>query len=191
MTGSDEGAPPRFAGAVLAGGRSTRFGSDKCGFAYRGRPLIDHALDALADAEERWIVGGPRRERPGVGWVEDEPPGRGALAGVRAALAVTRSDWLALVACDMPFVRPALWPILLRGAGDALLVMPEGPDGLQPLAAMYHRDLAPAIERGFAAGRRSPRAFLAEHGRVVPWSELAPELPPDTFLNANRPEDLP
>jgi molybdopterin-guanine dinucleotide biosynthesis protein A len=191
VTGGDDGARPPFAGAVLAGGRSTRFGRDKCGFRYRGRPLIDRALDALTGAEERWIVGGPRRVRPGVTWVADDPPGRGALAGVRAALAVTRHDWIALVACDMPFVPAELWPILLRSAAGARLVMPEGPDGLQPLAAMYHRDLAPEIERGFVAGRRSPRAYLDDHGTVVPWSELAAVLPPDAFLNANRPEDLP
>lgn len=191
MSGGDDGARPPFAGAVLAGGRSTRFGRDKCGFRYRGRPLIDHALDALVEAEERWIVGGPRRVRAGVTWVADDPPGRGALAGVRAALAVTRVDWIALVACDMPFVPQALWPMLLRAAGGARLVMPEGPEGLQPLAAMYHRDLAPEIERGFASGRRSPRAYLGDHGTVVPWSELSRVLPPDAFLNANRPEDLP
>lgn len=187
-----EGAePPPFAGAVLAGGRSERFGRDKCAHVYRGRPLLDHALASLDGAEERWIVGGPRRERPGARWVEDEPPGRGALAGIRAALAAARSDWVAVVACDMPFVPPALWPILLGRPGAHTLRVPEGPSGLEPLAAVYHRALMPEIERRLREDLRSPKALLREHGEVVPWRDLAPLLPGDAFLNANRPEDLP
>ena len=34
-------------GAVIAGGRSSRFGSDKAMALWQGRPLIDHAIDRL------------------------------------------------------------------------------------------------------------------------------------------------
>lgn len=180
-----------FAGAVLAGGRSTRYGSDKCGVHLDGRPLVDHALDALVDASERWIVGGAARERAGVRWLEDEPPGRGPLAGVQAALRATKMPWLAVVACDMPFVPRTLWPLLLTRCEGARLVMPEGPSGLEPTAALYHRDLLPAIDRLLTQGRASPRALLASHGVVVGWDELSAALPTNAFHNVNRPEDLP
>jgi molybdopterin-guanine dinucleotide biosynthesis protein A len=38
----------KILGVVLAGGLSTRFGSDKAQALWRGRSLLDHALDALA-----------------------------------------------------------------------------------------------------------------------------------------------
>ena len=182
---------PAFAGAVLAGGRSQRYGRDKCGVDMDGRPLVDHALDAVAAASERWIVGGPLREREGVRWLRDEPPGRGPLVGIRVGLRASTHAWLAVVACDMPFVPPALWPLLLRRREGALLVMPEGPTGLEPTAALYHRDLLPSIDARLAEGRASPRALLDPHGIVVGWDELSAALPAHAFHNVNRPEDLP
>lgn len=176
---------------MLAGGRSTRYGRDKCGVDLDGRPLVDHALDALLDASERWIVGGPSRARAGVRWLRDEPPGRGPLAGVQAGLRATKHSWLAVVACDMPFVPRALWPLLLARSGGARLVMPEGPTGLEPTAALYHRELLPVIDARLAEGRASPRALLARHGIVVRWNELIDALPANAFHNVNRPEDLP
>lgn len=180
-----------FAGAVLAGGRSRRFGHDKCGHLLDGLPLVDHALRSLEGARERWIVGGPRRERDGVGWIRDEPPGRGPLAGLAAAFGRVRQPWVAIVACDMPFVPPQLWPRLFAYAARAKVVMPEGPNGLEPTAAIYHRDLASQVDRFLASGTGSPRALLEQHGIVVRWHELYAVLPPNAFHNVNRQEDLP
>jgi molybdopterin-guanine dinucleotide biosynthesis protein A len=185
-------APLRYAGAVLTGGRSRRFGSDKCGHRYRGRSLLEHALASLDGADERWLVGGPRRDLPGARWIPDERPGYGALGGVHAALRRAGPPWLAVVGCDMPFLPAGLWPELLRRAGEARLVVPEGPTGLEPLAAVYHRDLMPEIDALLRRGGGPLRALLeAAPSRVTPWRELQGLLPEDAFLNANRPEDLP
>lgn len=183
---------PRYAGAVLAGGRARRFGSDKCAYVYRGRALLDHALASLRDAEPRMIVGGPRRERPGTLWLPDETPGLGALGGLQAALRRSDRPWLALVGCDMPFLPAALWPLLLTFREGARLVMPEGPTGREPLAAVYHRDLMPDVDAIIERGGGPLRALLdAAPSRVVAWKELRGRLRADAFLNANRPADLP
>lgn len=190
--GEDAEPDLRFAGAVLAGGRARRFGSDKCAFVYRGRALLDHALASLRDAAPRMIVGGPRRERPGTLWLPDETPGLGALGGLQAALRRSERPWLALVGCDMPFLPAALWPLLLTFRDGARLVVPEGPTGREPLAAVYHRDLMPDVDAMIERGGGPIRALLdVAPGRVVAWSELRGRLPADAFVNANRPEDLP
>jgi len=183
---------PPFAGAVLTGGRARRFGSDKCAYRYRGATLLEHALASLREAEERMIVGGPERSLPGVRWIPDVRPGLGALGGVHAALLASPTPWLAVTACDVPFLPALLWRLLLALADDALLIVPEGPTGLEPLAAVYHRDLVPQVEERLDAGARSLHGLLdVAPGRVVPWSELRDTLDADAFLNANRPEDLP
>ncbi|MDZ7706314.1 MAG: molybdenum cofactor guanylyltransferase [Trueperaceae bacterium] len=183
---------PRYAGAVLAGGRARRFGSDKCAYRYRGATLLEHALASLHEAEERMIVGAPERSFPGVRWIPDALPGLGALGGVHAALLSSSTPWLAVTGCDMPFLPSLLWRVLLARADDALLVVPEGPTGLEPLAATYHRDLLPWIEERLNAGGGSLHALVnAAPARIVPWRELGELLDDDAFLNANRPEDLP
>jgi len=181
-----------YAGAVLVGGRGRRFGGDKCAHPYRGRSLLEHALDAMADARERWLVGGAPRDVAGAPWIPDERSGVGALGGVHAALRRAGTPWLAVTACDMPFLPAALWPVLLSRSDGVRLVVPEGPTGLEPLAAVYHRDLMPEIDALLARGGGPLRALLAAApSRVVPWGELRAHLPASAFLNANRPEDLP
>ena len=190
--GVDTAPDLRFAGAVLAGGRARRFGSDKCDFSYRGRALLDHALASLRDAEPRMIVGGPRRERAGTVWLPDETPGVGALGGLQAALRNADRPWLALLGCDMPFLPSELWPVLLARSEGVRLVVPEGPTGREPLAAVYHRDLMPDVDALIERGGGPLRALLdVAPSRVVAWTELRGRLPDDAFLNANRPEDLP
>jgi len=153
---------------------------------------LEHALASLREAEERMIVGAPERSLPGVRWIPDVRPGLGALGGVHAALLASPTPWLALTGCDMPFLPTLLWRVLLARPDGALLIVPEGPTGLEPLAAAYHRDLVPWIEERLDAGGGSLHALLdAAPGVVVPWRELRELLDDDAFLNANRPEDLP
>lgn len=46
----------RWSGAVLAGGRSSRFGRDKALYVYKGKPLIAWVLDSMAGASERLVI---------------------------------------------------------------------------------------------------------------------------------------
>jgi molybdopterin-guanine dinucleotide biosynthesis protein A len=72
-------------GAVLAGGRSSRFGSDKALARWRGKPLLAHAVDALASQSDAVVVAG--RDAPGITCVPDWPTSdRGPLGGLAGAL---------------------------------------------------------------------------------------------------------
>ncbi|MBU3078769.1 molybdenum cofactor guanylyltransferase [Sphingomonas quercus] len=75
----------RLLGAVLAGGKSRRFGSDKALAIVDGRALIEHAVAALSAHAALVICCG--RPWPGLGWLPDRPaPGGGPLGGLSAAL---------------------------------------------------------------------------------------------------------
>jgi molybdopterin-guanine dinucleotide biosynthesis protein A len=92
----------RLLGAVLAGGQSRRFGSDKTMALLAGKPLIEHAIAALSAQTEAVIVCG----REWTDWVADRPePGLGPLGGINAALhcAAERGfDAVLTVPCDAP-----------------------------------------------------------------------------------------
>lgn len=181
-----------FAGAVLAGGRARRFGSDKCEHRYRGATLLARALRSLEGAEERFVVGGARRKLGDATWLPDEHPGAGPLAGLQVALTATKRPWLALLGCDMPFVPAVLWTLLGTYRDGVQMVVPQGPTGLEPLAALYRRDLASEVEEALERGHLAIGALAdATSSHVVAWSDLRELLPENTFLNANRPEELP
>jgi molybdopterin-guanine dinucleotide biosynthesis protein A len=88
-------------GVVLAGGRSSRFGSNKANAILDGRALIEHARSALAPYVDRTLlVGGERGDIP------DLPhPDMGPLGGIAGALDYAADHGFASVitiACDMP-----------------------------------------------------------------------------------------
>lgn len=100
-------------GAVLAGGGSSRFGSDKAAAVLDGRTLAEHAAAALAAYADEVVVVGP-------GGLPDLPrPRLGPLGGIAAALdhAAGRGIRCVLtIGCDMPVVAPELMEALLRRA---------------------------------------------------------------------------
>ena len=83
-------------GCVLAGGQSTRFGSDKALAELDGRPLIAHAVDALAGWCERVVVVG-RAEAPAPTLPDWPRTGMGPLAGIAAALRLASDEGFAVV----------------------------------------------------------------------------------------------
>ena len=104
--------PPLVSGVVLAGGRATRFGSDKMAAAYEGVPLLRRAIDAVSAVADGVIVvlppGAEREELPaGVTVTHDLQEGEGPLAGLHTGLlAAIRSDVVLVAGGDMPELQP-------------------------------------------------------------------------------------
>jgi molybdopterin-guanine dinucleotide biosynthesis protein A len=163
-------------GAVLAGGRSRRFGSDKAlAVMPDGRTLIDHAMAGLAPHVASIVICGR-----GGGLPDRPAPDLGPLGGLNAALHHARADGFAGVltnGCDMPLY-PADLPVALIGAEAAIL---EG----QPLLGWWPVTLADALDAHLAEeNNRSIRGFVDRVGaRVV-------DMPGLILPNINRPEDL-
>lgn len=93
----------RKLGAILAGGKSTRFGSDKAAAMLNGRPLIDHVAEALSAQVDAVIICG--RVWPGMQCMADRPHAdMGPLGGLNAALHFARDNGFGHVlsaGCDM------------------------------------------------------------------------------------------
>ncbi len=112
----------RVVAILLAAGSSRRFGSEKLLADCRGRPLIEHALDALLDARGvdsvvlvvRPGFVSPARERCTV--VINEQHAEGLGASLRAGVAAAPpADALLVALADMPDVSPALIEALIAG----------------------------------------------------------------------------
>jgi molybdopterin-guanine dinucleotide biosynthesis protein A len=141
-------------GAVLAGGRSRRFGDDKLLFRIDGRPLILHAIERLESASlirEVVIVASAdnagKLGHLGYGVVVDELS-VGPIGGVYTALGL--GDAL-VVAGDMPLIVPEFVDYIVRefGKNGKAVCVPRWDNGyLEPLHAAYSEEF-----RGFL-GRR-------------------------------------
>lgn len=169
----------RLLGAIMAGGRATRFGSDKAAALLDGRRLIDHAIDALSPHVDAIAICG--RTEEGHLSLPDRPgPDMGPLGGLNAALHHAQThgfDGVLTSGCDMPFY-PAALPAML--IGDRAATLQD-----QPLLGWWPAGLAPELDAHLAAdNNRSIRGWLARiDARTV-------ALPGLTLPNINRPADL-
>lgn len=180
---------------VLAGGKSTRMGSDKAFLEFDGQTLLARALQrARAVASQAYVVG-PREKFESVAPViEDVYPERGPLAAIHAALRATPSELSLVLAVDLPLVSEELLRFLLAQAQncDALATVPRVQGRFQPLCAVYRRGFAELAEASLEAGRNKiDPLFQPATTRVLEQAELeAVAFPAAMFENLNTPEDV-
>jgi molybdopterin-guanine dinucleotide biosynthesis protein A len=165
-------------GAILAGGQSTRFGSDKAYAMWNGVPLIDHVAVRLATITHAIVVCG--RDHDGIPSIPDRPaPGLGPLAGLNAALHHALAlglDHVITIPCDTPLLSGSLLEALAGGAGDAFL------DDM-PVIGRWRSATAALLDAHIEVdGIRSLRAW-AQRISACPLDHLSPP-------NINRPTDL-
>ncbi|HEY5996064.1 MAG TPA: molybdenum cofactor guanylyltransferase [Candidatus Deferrimicrobiaceae bacterium] len=144
---------------MLAGGASRRMGRDKALLDFRGRPLIQAVLDRVgAVFNNPFVVSNTPERFPFLSCpiVPDRFPGKGPLAGIDAALRHARTPFAFACGCDMPFLSEPLLKLLAEKAGEGIdLVLPSGPDGAEPLCAIWGRSALPAVEQALAEERLS------------------------------------
>ena len=180
---------------ILAGGRSTRMGSDKA-FLRLGRiTLLEHLISTAKEVcQTVALIGDKTRLRP-YGWViEDEFEGQGPLAGIHAALTSTSAEELNLfLAVDMPSVTAPLLKYLLNVAEEtgSVVTVPYANGFSQPLCAVYRRQFATVAEEALKAGQNRIEALFSKVAtRGVEETELEKlGFAPSEFDNVNTPED--
>jgi molybdopterin-guanine dinucleotide biosynthesis protein A len=187
-----QGMSERVIGAVLAGGASRRMGEPKALVELAGRPLIAHAVDAVADAGlEPVVVAKPDSPIPDLGvTILDEPAEpQHPLCGIVAALRYADTRPVVVIGCDMPLVPPALLGTLARLADPVAAVAIDGE--IEPLLARYEPAVEPALMASLRAGTALRPAIEALHPRLISESDLSAYGDPNRIaLNVNSPEDL-
>ena len=178
---------------ILAGGRATRLGGiAKHELVIEGETIFARQCRVLAPRVAEIVVSGPR-DVPGYRSVRDAEAGVGPLAGISAGLAAVSTDWLLVVAGDMPYISAELVDLVLGArAGDAVALRVGGLP--EPLFCALHTRVAPVLAARIAAGRHKASGLLTDEGLRVTWLEEAqvrafdPEL--RCLVNVNAPEDL-
>jgi molybdopterin-guanine dinucleotide biosynthesis protein A len=181
---------------ILAGGKSTRMGTDKAFVILDGRTLLARALDlAQSVTSDVRIVGDAAKFSPFAPVVEDIFPGCGPLGGIHAALRISPTDLSVILAVDVPFAPPALLQYLIsraRNSALATVTVTETAGRLQPLCAVYRREFADAAELALRTGRYKIDAlFESAQIQVIAENELeSAGFSSKIFRNLNTPEEL-
>ena len=176
---------------ILAGGRSSRFGSDKARAVVAGRPLLVGLAHVLKSRASRLTVIAEVSDKYadlGLTTLADVMPGRAPLGGLHTALQQQReSGWFLLAACDLVAVR-SHWLDLLWAhcsAEDGVVAF-RSTRRWEPLFALYHTSIGPTVTEALANNQLAMQSLLDRVGAV------AVKLPADwpTVSQINTHDDL-
>jgi molybdopterin-guanine dinucleotide biosynthesis protein A len=199
-------------GVILAGGASRRMGRDKAWVQVQGQPLVERVIARLSQVCDETIVvtNNPERyQHLSVRLVQDALPERMPLVGLYSGLQAAKFEFAVVVACDMPFLNPALLKYMLTLAEGYDAIIPSAWDvrdlkartrdhmsvkdrELHPLHAVYSKACLGPIEVQLLAGKRRVVDFYPEVNIRVVSTDEANAIDPRrlSFFNANTPELL-
>ena len=192
----DAAAPAlTFTALLLAGGLSRRMGTDKATLLVDGEPLWSRQIRLLRELKPQavWVSAraSPSWLPPDIRFVADQPPSRGPLSGLAAALERIETTHLIALAADLPKMDAAHLRKLIAHTGPGCGVVPWNEEYFEPLCAVYPMKAA-EIAGSLCAGEDvSLQNFVRTlvEARLVQPLALAPWEKP-FYANLNTPADL-
>lgn len=201
MTGAGLGETGKtdFVAAVLAGGEGKRLGMDKATLQIGACSLLDHIVASLRDIFPLILLVVQKQgsslvamEDDDVKVVSDVIRGKGPLVGIYTALCNSPSPYVFVMACDMPYPSRELIHFMLAAAPGRDAVVPRRGEYIEPLFAVYRKDIADRIKARVEDGRLKIHELIKELDvRYLEEAEIAARDPEfRSFFNINTPEDL-
>lgn len=156
-----KGFRENLTGAVLAGGHSSRFGSNKALQPLGETTFLGHAIDTLRPLCQEVVISAAKRNANdyvayGVPVITDDNEDCGPLGGITTLLRQCATPWLLILTCDMPWLTTASLQLLLAAADNYDAVAFEH----SPLPLLIRSSALPAAEAQLASDRLSIKALL-------------------------------
>lgn len=174
-------------GVILAGGGSSRMGTDKALLSLGDRTFIGSIAGMLGTLFADVMIISDHAERYGFLGLpvqEDIRKDAGPLGGIHSALSSMKTHYAFIIACDLPLVsQGACLRILSAQPRDDVVVARNG-DRIQPLFGVYSKDVLPEAEDRLGRGENSVMNFL-ERLRVT----VVDFQSPSQIRNINTPEE--
>jgi molybdenum cofactor guanylyltransferase len=184
---------------VLAGGQSSRMGTDKALLPWQGMPLLRRVVEVAQECCEtvRIVTPWPERYRhlvsSSIDWCLEGPGRAGPLVALAQGFKAVRTPWILLLACDMPQLDPRIlsdWIAQLptpEADSTVLAYVPYYQSRWEPLCGLYKVAGLPMLEAFIAEGGRSFQTWLSRIGAMPIQVDNAIA---SMLYNCNTPADL-
>ena len=166
-----------FAGYIMAGGASSRFGGDKALVELGGRRMLTRMIELMrcVTPNLKIVAAKEKYAEPGIETVADRWPGEGPLGGIITALLDAAGNstrptqnrklpvighgapaCCLIVSCDMPFLTEDWLRFLIQRADSSTadVVLPRSASGFEPLCACWRPRAADPLRQAFERGVR-------------------------------------
>lgn len=179
----------RLEAVILAGGKSSRMGTDKGLLKLGGKCMIEYQLDTLSEINVPCSISTSNKQyiQFGLPVITDQYQNIGPLGGIHAVLKRGKVERLIVLSVDAPLVSRAIVKKLIEEYESEQIVYSKCGDKEFPLIGVYHQEILPDLEAFIEAGGRSVFGFLKEQNPKI--VEFPIEMR-NLLLNINTPIDL-
>ncbi len=177
--------------AILAGGRSSRMGTDKALLPSHGKTFIEQIAKELSSVFEVVVIISDSKEQYEflkLPIYEDIYKNSGPLAGIHSAMRHSKQQNLFIASCDIPCITMDLIGYLLEARHEEDVTIFSVDNVPQPLVGIYHSKILPIIEEKLQSYQLSVLKLISEVRSTVipfPWSNEYPH----GLVNVNTPEE--
>lgn len=175
---------------ILAGGQSTRMGTDKATVMFDGKPMVEHVWDALSPLFKRITLVSNHVSHQAIGLpiIKDAYDHIGPLGGIIAGLRESETDLNLFIGCDMPMVRPAILDFLIAVSKENEHLLPSFQGKTETLCSILSKSALPTLERAVSSKNyKLYEVLMSLNPKVTDVAHLCNENP---FANINTPSDL-
>ena len=177
---------------ILAGGKSSRMGTDKGLILFHGKPLIERIIYELNPLFERIVIvsNNPVYKKFDIEVIEDLIQDAGPAGGIHAAFSHAQTVKIFIVSCDMPFISAEAVQYIMERSGDGQISVPLYEGSIQPLFGVYAVDCLQQWENLIALGMNKLRQMITyfDLSKIdVDENRLFSEI---LFMNVNDKKDL-
>ena len=177
---------------ILAGGKSSRMGTDKGLMDFNGKAMIVHVIELVRKyfSEVMIISNNNSYEKFDIPVYPDAYNGSGPVVGIMTGLAMSTTPWNFIVACDLPFLNHGILELLINNTNGYDAVVPFHHENPEPMCAMYNKSCIPAFSKNIESGiYKIQEAFPHFNVNFIPVPEdLFNGTNP--FINLNSKEDM-
>lgn len=177
-------------GIILAGGKSSRMGTDKGLLKLNGKSFVEYSIEALQPLVSQIIIvsNNPAYDVFELNRLEDMIKDAGPLAGLYSGLHQSKTEYNLVLSCDIPLIKTKILEKLIQEEnGDSDIVQIESNGKSMPLIALYRKSCESTFHKLLQNGERRLRVAVSQCKveNIVLYSES--ELP---TTNINTPEEL-
>ena len=187
-------AEEKYTGIVLTGGKNSRMGREKGLIPWKGMTLAEHAIKIISPFCTKIIISANNNNYDSLGYtvLSDQYPDCGPMGGILTCLKQSQTDQNLVIPSDMPFVRPEIYSHLMQQEGKYDIIVPiDHKSWLQPLCAIFHRSIIPAMEEQVSLGILGFTPLIRKvSSRKVPFQLNKGHYNQMIFFNINSAADL-
>ncbi len=186
-----------IAALILAGGKSSRMGTDKALVNYQGKPMLQRVYQVATECTQQVYILTPWKERyqnilpSDCNYLIETQPGKGPVNGLSEGLEKISADWILLLACDLPLLDIEIIQSWINKLSQiptsTLALVPQRLDIWEPMCGFYKKEVKEELDIFLKSGNRSFQELLS--GIEVEALEVD-EKADLMLLNCNYPGDL-